>query len=84
MQNRGRAFFTTTVLTQFNHTPRSLFCGSGTVKCCHRILQGILGRVVQPSTGRPPELGADASGKDALCVHVLHTVLHCSLLYLTA
>lgn len=33
------------------------------MKRCHRILQGILGCVVRPSTGSPPELGAAASGK---------------------
>lgn len=84
MQNRGRAFFTTTALTHFNHRPQILFCGNGTLKCCHRILQGILGRVVQHSARRPPEMGTDNSGKAALCVNVLHTVLHCSLLCLTA
>ena len=84
MQNRGRAFFTTTALTHFNHRPQILFCGNGTLKCCHRILQGILGRVVQRSAGRPLEVGTDNSGKDALCVNVLHIVLLCSLLCLTA
>lgn len=57
------------------------------MKCCHKILQGILGFVVQHSAGRPPKTWADigrpASRKGALCVQVHPTVLHCSFIYRT-
>lgn len=39
------------------------------MKRCHRILQGILGCVVRPSTGSPPELGASRLREG--CVHLL-------------
>lgn len=49
---------TVTTMTRFNHKYRVVFCGSVIVKCCHKILQGILGFVVQPSIGRPPRIWA--------------------------